>query len=296
MLSYTDCTLCAHRCHVNRAQGAYGRCRMGAEPVLARAALHMWEEPPISGVRGSGAVFFSGCSLGCTYCQNAPISHEGCGRAVSHERLTDIYLELQAQGAHNINLVTPTHFAPSVVETVAAARERGLHVPIVYNTSSFDTPETVAALRDTVDVYLADMKYVTSRLAARLSSAQGYPDAARAAIGAMVQQQPEPVLDEQGCMLRGVIARVLLLPGHVAEAKLCVRYLYTTFGDSIYISLMNQYTPRAGLPSPLHRTVTKEEYRDLLTYADKIGIKNGFTQDFGTATAAFTPLFDYTGI
>lgn len=296
MLSYADCTLCAHRCHVDRTQGQCGRCRMGAEPVLARAALHMWEEPPISGVRGSGAVFFSGCSLGCIFCQNAPISHDGCGRPVTNRRLADIYLELQSQGAHNINLVTPTHFAPTVIHTVADARVRGLHVPIVYNTSSFDTPETVAALRDTVDVYLADMKYVTPRLAARLSSAHSYPSAAKAAIEAMVRDRSTPMFDEEGCMRRGVIVRVLLLPGHVAEAKLCVRYLYSAFGDNIYISLMNQYTPSAGLPSPLHRTVTREEYRDLLTYADKIGVKNGFVQDFGTATSAFTPLFDYTGI
>ncbi len=293
---YHHCELCAHRCGVDRTCGPLGRCHSSDTVRLARASLHMWEEPPISGTHGSGTVFFSGCSLGCLYCQNRAISHEGVGREVTPARLADIFLELQAAGAHNINLVTPTHFVPSIREALDMAKTHGLQLPVVYNTSSFDTPDTIRTLRGYVDIYLADLKYARPATAARLSAAASYPEAARAAIAEMVVQCPEICLDTDGMMRRGVIVRVLLLPAHVAEAKLIVGYLHRTYGDSICISMMNQYTPNPMLPAPLNRSVTRDEYRDLLTYADKIGVKNGFTQEAGTAENSFIPAFDFSGI
>ena len=268
---------------------------MGASPVIARAALHLWEEPPISGSRGSGAIFFSGCSLGCIYCQNREISR-GRGVEVSVERLSEIMLELAAAGAHNINLVTPTHFAPSAACAVKTARARGLSIPIVYNTGSYDSVDTVKALRDTVDIFLPDFKYVREESAERYSAAPGYKEIALSAIREMRKIAGEPVFDSDGIMKRGVIVRILLLPGHVAEAKLALREIYREFSDGVYISLMNQYTPMPGMPPPLNRRVTREEYRDLVGYAEKIGVKNAFIQEFGTAEESYIPKFDNTGV
>ena len=292
---YNECRLCARSCGVNRNAGALGACGMGAEPVLARAALHMWEEPPISGTRGSGTVFFSGCSLGCLYCQNVDISRAAYGKTVSIDRLAEIMLELEEQGAHNINFVTPTHYAPTLTAATRIARERGLTLPIVYNTASYDTADTVASLDGTVDIYLADYKYNLSRTAAAYSRADDYPEVARAAIAEMVRQRGRAVI-EDGIMRSGVIVRVLLLPGHIAEAKLCVKYLYETYGDGIYISLMSQYTPMPGMPSPLDRRVTVAEYEELVDYAIKKGVKNAFIQDGASARESFIPPFDTTGV
>lgn len=295
-MSYTCCTLCAHTCRVNRQAGERGRCGMTAVPVVARAALHFWEEPVISGTRGSGTVFFSGCSLGCIYCQNAPISHGGGGKALTPQRLTEIYLELQTAGAHNINLVTPTHYVPTIRQTVMTARTQGLTVPIVYNTASFETLPTLRAMEGIADIYLADLKYLTSAVAARYSHAPIYPTVAMAAVAEMVRQCPAPELSTDGLLRRGVIVRVLLLPGHVAEAKRVVGYLYHTYGDAVYISLMNQYTPPAGMPAPLDRPVTRAEYRDLCDYADRIGVRRAFVQEGGTAAESFIPAFDGEGV
>ncbi len=296
-MPYESCDLCGHMCRVDRTSGKVGVCGQTAKLKIARAALHMWEEPPVSGRCGSGTVFFSGCSLSCLFCQNAEISHDGVGKEVEDERLHEIMLSLQAQKAHNINLVTPTHFVPTIIKEVKIARNLGLCVPIVYNTSSFDTEKTVKSLENTVDVYLADFKYVTPKVASAYSGAPDYPKVAKAAIAEMVRQQPSLVYDETGLLLRGVIVRVLLLPGHVAESKLAVSYLYKTYGDGIIISLLNQYTPHGeNLPKPLDRKVTKAEYRDLCDYADKIGVKNAFIQEGGAAKESFIPAFNGEGI
>ena len=292
---YNECRLCARSCGVNRNSGKLGVCRVGAEPVIARAALHMWEEPPISGTAGSGTVFFSGCSLGCIYCQNATISRASYGKTVTIDRLSRIMLDLQEQGAHNINFVTPTHYAPSIIAATRMARASGLTVPIVYNTSSYDTEETIRSLDGTVDIYLADYKYTLPRTAAAYSHAENYPDVARTAIAEMVKQKGCAVIKD-GIMTSGVIVRVLLLPGHVAEAKLCVKYLYETYGDSIYISLMSQYTPMPGMSAPLDRPVTQAEYDELVDYAVKKGITNAFIQDGTSAAESFIPPFDNTGV
>ena len=268
---------------------------MSAEPTLARAALHMWEEPIISGDRGSGTVFFSGCSLGCVFCQNRAISDGEVGKPLSDLRIADIMLELEAQGAHNINFVTPTHYAPTVSSSVRLARERGMTLPIVYNTSSYDSVECIKMLADTVDIYLADYKYHLPRTAEKLAHAKNYPEVARAAIAEMVRQRPHPVI-EDGIMREGVIVRVLLLPGHVAEAKLATKYIYDTYGDSVYISLMSQYTPMPNMTAPLDRRVTAAEYAELVDYAAEKGITQAFVQEGTAASESFIPPFDLTGI
>lgn len=292
---YENCLLCGRSCGKNRRAGELGYCRMPSAPTVARAALHMWEEPPISGTRGSGTVFFSGCSLGCIFCQNHEISGGEVGREIDDSRLAEIMLELEARGAHNINFVTPTHFAPTVVSSVRLARERGMSLPIVYNTSSYDSEECIKMLDGTVDIYLADYKYHLPRTAAALAKAANYPEVATAAIREMVRQKPAPVI-EDGIMRSGVIVRLLLLPGHLAEAKLAVKYLYETYGDSIYISLMSQYTPMPSMPRPLDRTVTREEYRELVDYAVEKGVTHAFIQEGGAASESFIPAFDMTGV
>ena len=292
---YSNCRLCARNCGVDRISGKIGFCKSTATPKIARAALHMWEEPIISGDRGSGTVFFSGCSLGCIFCQNAEISFGASGREVSDERLAEIMLELQMAGAHNINFVTPTHFAPTVCEAVRIAKAKGLNIPIVYNTGSYDNTETVKMLHGTVDIYLADYKYNRKETAKKYSSAENYTEICRSAIEEMVSRCGAPVVKD-GIMRSGVIVRILLLPGHVAEAKLSVKYLYEKYGDNIYISLMNQYTPMKNMPHPLDRKVSGEEYRELVDYAIKKGVKLAFIQEGDTAKESFIPPFDYTGV
>ena len=295
-LSYNNCILCARKCGVNRNNGLIGYCKSGNTPTVARAALHHWEEPIISGERGSGTIFFSGCSLACVFCQNRGISRSSIGKTLDSKMISEVMMRLQGEGAHNINFVTPTHFMPSIRDAIIFAKENGLSVPIVYNTSSYDSVDALRELSGLIDIYLPDMKYYLNKTARELSFASDYPEVSRAAIAEMVRQCPKPIIDGKGIMRSGVVARVLLLPMHVAEAKLIVKYLYGTYGDDIYISLMNQYTPMPDMRSPLNRRVTHEEYSELVDYAEKIGVKNGFTQQFGTASESFIPLFDNTGI
>ena len=292
---YEKCALCGRACGVNRGAGEIGFCGVSDRIKIARAALHFWEEPVISGVRGSGTVFFSGCSLGCIYCQNAKISQRGVGKEVTVERLAEIMSALEEKGAHNVNLVTPTHYAPSIIEAVAMARKNGLSVPVVYNTSSYDSERTVEALSETVDIYLADLKYHLSDTAKNYSGSKNYPLVAKRAIKKMVEQKGSAVV-ENGLMKSGVVARILLLPGHLAEAKLSCSYLLSEYGDDIYISLMSQYTPPENMPSPLNRRVTNREYEQLCDYAAKKGLKNGFIQEGESASESFIPSFDFTGI
>lgn len=289
---YEKCELCYRRCGVNRAKGERGFCKMTDKIYIARADLHRWEEPPISAERGSGTVFFSGCSLGCIYCQNRKISRGEVGKCVSVNDLAKIFLSLQEKGAHNINLVTPTHYVPSIIKAVKAARESGLKIPIVYNTSSFETEETLEALRGTVDVWLPDLKYYKGATAKRYSNAENLPETSRKAIEKMVKMAGNPVFDEAGVMQKGVIVRILLLPGHVAEAKLNLKYLYETYGDKIYVSLMSQYTPSPDMPAPLNRRVTVAEYDELVSYAERLGVKNAFIQEREAASESYIPDFD----
>ena len=272
--------------------------------MLARAALHFYEEPSISGKEGSGAVFFSGCNLKCVFCQNEKISRGLIGKEVSVEKLADIFLSLESQGANNINLVTPSHFIPQIKEALILAKEKGLSVPIVYNSSAYELPETLKMLEGLVDVYLPDFKYFDEDMALNYSKAANYPEVAKAAIAEMYRQVGEPLFDSRKIMKKGVIVRHLLLPGGVKNAKNVVSYLHETFGDSIYISLMNQYTPldtaslkEAGEQYPaLLRKVTKREYERLLDYVLSLDIKNAYFQEGDTALESFIPEFDYTGV
>ena len=295
LTAYSSCRLCGRKCGVNRIAGELGGCKMSDKIYLARAALHFWEEPVISGDCGSGAIFFSGCSLGCIFCQNTKISRGDLKKEVTAERLAEIMLELEEKGAHNINFVTPTHYAPSIAIATEMARSSGLTVPTVYNTSSYDTEETIRNLDGTVDIYLADFKYFTKRTSQRLSFAPDYPDIAKSSIYEMVKQKGRAVI-KNSLIQSGVLVRILLLPGHVAEAKLCCSYLLDTFGDDIYVSLMSQYTPISDMKKPLDRAVTQSEYDELCNFAVSKGLKNGFFQEIQSSSHTFIPDFDFTGI
>lgn len=292
------CTLCPRACGADRLAGKTGRCHVDAGIKVARAALHMWEEPCISGTEGSGTVFFSGCSLGCVFCQNRAISGGKSGVVITAERLAEIFLELQEQNANNINLVTAGHYVPQVCRALGMAKEKGLSIPVVYNSSGYEKAETLKMLEGLVDIYLPDLKYMTSELSAQYSKAADYPETAKKAIAEMVRQQPVLRFDDRGIMTAGVIVRHLLLPGHVREAKLVVQYLYETYGDQIYISMMNQYTPVEAVAEDklLGRRVTKREYERLLDFAGEIGVTQGFYQEGKTAMESFIPPFDCQGV
>ena len=295
----SDCTLCPRRCHANRAAGQTGFCGQTAQLRAARAALHFWEEPCISGDCGSGTVFFSGCSLQCIFCQNHEIALGESGKVISVERLSQIFLGLQDKGAANINLVTAGHFIPQICRALELSKADGLSIPIVYNTGSYEEVASLRLLEGLIDIWLPDLKYFSGDLSARYSSAPNYFQVATAAIAEMFRQTPAAVFDSKtGLMQRGIIVRHLMLPGQAADSKKILRYLHTTYGDAIYISIMNQYTPLAGVSEipELNRKVTPEEYRRVLDFADRIGIENGFMQEDGTAAESFIPPFDYEGI
>ena len=370
-----NCRLCARSCGVNRMKNRAGRCGQTEELVVARAALHMWEEPCISGKEGSGAVFFVGCPLGCVFCQNreiargrvardessraeneishrrgeqsaaaGEISHRGGGlpaaevetsyrrdrqpieaeetshrkgglpeaageishqrveqpgKIISVDRLAEIFLELQGQKANNINLVTPTHYVPQIVEAVREARKKGLHIPIVYNTGSIETPETVHMLEDTVDIFLPDLKFCGRNIAGRYAHLPAYFDIATKAIGEMVRMRGEAAFDERGMMTRGVIVRHMVLPGYTKDSKEILRFLWENFGDRIYVSIMNQYTPMPGIEREfpeLGRRVTRREYDRVVDYALELGFSNAFVQEGPTAEESFIPAFDGAGV
>ena len=317
-----QCRLCGRRCGINRTIRA-GRCGMTERVYAARAALHMWEEPCISGKEGSGAVFFTGCPLGCVFCQNREIALgrrsvspwcrasasetsediESCdeilGVPVTEEQLAETFLDLENQRANNINLVTPTHFVPQIIRAVRIARERGLTVPILYNTGSYETEETVRSLEGTVDIFLPDLKFMDPDISARYAKAPDYFEVAAKAIRGMVEIAGPPTFDERGMMQRGVIVRHMVLPGYTKDSKRIIRHLHETFGEKIYVSIMNQYTPMPGIGDEfpeLARRVTKREYGRVVDYALELGMENVFIQEGPTAEESFIPKFDGTGL
>lgn len=297
-VDYTCCTLCPRNCGVDRTKGEIGFCGMSDKIRVARAALHMWEEPCLSFKNGSGTVFFSGCSMRCIFCQNYEISTNRFGKNITVERLADIFLELQEKGAHNINLVSPTHFLPSIIEALKLAKKKGLFLPIVYNTSGYEKVSTLKQLEGLVDIYLPDMKYVSEVLSFSYSKAKDYRDVALLAIKEMVRQVGPSVFDEQGIMKKGVIVRHLLLPNQLEDSKRVISSLYELFHDDIWFSIMNQYTPLPqvkDLPS-LNRKVTDEEYNQLIDYAISLGIKQAYIQEGETQSESFIPLFDLEGV
>ena len=298
MNKYENCLLCPRKCGINRSTGQTGICGVSSEIKVARAALHYWEEPCISGKRGSGAVFFSGCSLHCVFCQNREISDGKEGKVISKERLSDIFIELAGKGANNINLVTPGQYIPDIVWAVNDAKSRGMKLPIIYNTSGYENVTELKLLEGIVDVYLPDFKYMDSTLSARYSRAKDYPSIAKQALSEMVRQQPDVVIDDAtGLIQKGVIVRQLLLPGHVNDAKAVLKYLYDTYHDHVYISMMSQFTPIALKDYPeINRTVTRREYERLVDYALEIGITNAFIQEGDVAKDSFIPAFDCEGV
>ena len=295
------CTLCPRNCGVDREIGEKGVCGQTEELKVARAALHFWEEPCISGETGSGTVFFSGCSLHCVFCQNEQIANGTVGKMITIDRLAEIFLELQQQGANNINLVTPGHFIPQIKEALLIAKERGLGLPVVYNTSSYESVEALRSLEGLVDIYLPDFKYMSNNLSEKYSHAPDYAKVAKAAIAEMVRQTGSPLFDEageEGLMKRGTIVRHLMLPGCIEDSKAVLQYLYETYGERIYISIMNQFTPLenvTGYPE-LNRKVTDEEYEELIDFAIDLGIEQGFVQEGGTAEESFIPDFGCQGV
>ena len=293
------CILCPRGCGVNRNNGQLGRCKMGAGLVVARAALHYWEETCISGENGSGAVFFSGCNMGCIFCQNSQISGGSHGKEITEERLSDIFMELEEQGANNINLVTPTHYVPQIIQALDIVKGKGLKLPIVYNTSGYETVETIKMLDGYVDIYLPDYKYREVDLAKEYSGAADYPEVAGQAIDEMIRQIGNSRFDEtSGLMKRGVIVRHLVLPGHVQNSKEVLEYLYHKYGNEIYYSIMSQYTPMPHMAEHplLRRRVTKREYDRVVDFALTLGIENGFIQDGEVAEDSFIPAFDGSGV
>lgn len=292
------CRLCPRECGVDREHGQLGYCGMPAMPMAARAALHYWEEPCISGTEGSGAVFFSGCTLRCVFCQNYEIAAGKAGRLIDGEKLARIFLRLQDQGANNINLVTAGHFLPYMIEAVRLAKRRGLRIPVVYNTGGYEKPQMLKELEGLVDIWLPDYKYRSRELSKKYSHAEDYPLWASRALEEMVRQSGEPVFDSRGMMRSGVIVRHLVLPGCVHDSKDVLEYLWDTYGNRIYVSIMSQYTPLehvAAYPE-IDRRVTKEEYEEVVNYARFLGMDQVYVQEGECAKESFIPPFDCEGI
>lgn len=302
------CELCPRKCGTDRASGLAGFCGEPYELQVARAALHMWEEPCISGKNGSGAVFFSGCNLHCCFCQNYDISRGKKGKRITEDRLSEIFLELQAKKANNINLVTPTHYVPQIIEALDKARRQGLDIPVVYNCGGYEEADTVRRLEGYVDIWMPDMKYLSSELSGRYSAAPDYFEKASAALKEMVRQTDEKggaayrSDPEQGdIMMQGVIVRHMLLPGQIADSKRLLRYLHTEYGERIVLSIMSQYTPMPQILESdkypeLKCGVGKEEYERLVSFAEKIGIENAYIQEGEVASESFIPAFDLEGV
>ncbi len=289
----SECTLCPKKCNADRIKNK-GFCGATDKIKVARAALHFWEEPCISGDKGSGTVFFSYCPLKCVYCQNFDISRGNAGKEITTERLSQIFLELEQKGAHNINLVTPTHYATEIIKALKLAKD--LKIPVVYNTSGYESVETLKLLKGFVDIYLVDFKYMDKELAKKYSKVPDYPDVAKKAVREMVNQVGEAEFKD-GIMQKGVIVRHLLLPSHLDDSKEILKYLFDSYGNEIFYSLMSQYTPvRETGYACLNRKVTEEEYESLVDFAVDLGIENGFIQEGEASSESFIPQFDNEGV
>lgn len=326
---FSCCRLCPRRCGVNRLAGETGYCGQTAQLKAARASLHMWEEPCISGAVGSGTVFFSGCNLRCCYCQNHDIALGQTGREITPRRLAEIFLELQQKGAANLNLVTPTHFIPLIIPALQQARSEGLTLPVVYNCGGYEDPEALRLLEGLIDIYLPDLKYCSPDLGRRYSHAEDYFERAKAALAEMFRQVGKPLFEEDGVsarfvpshaasdlsvspaggatpvypadtplLRRGMIVRHLVLPGQIKDTKKILHYLHDAYGSDIYVSVMCQYTPLpqvAHIPE-LNRRVTAEEYDRVVDYCLRLGMENVYIQEGDVAEESFIPPFDLSGL
>lgn len=293
-----NCNLCARRCNIDRLNGELGACNASDKIKAARAELHMWEEPPISLDTGSGTVFFSNCNFRCVFCQNHEISQEDKGAFISIEDLSDIFLRLQDKGANNINLVTPTHYVPQIIEALKIAKNKGLSIPILYNTNGYDSLETIKTLDGYIDVYLPDFKYFDDKYAIKYSKAPGYRDNVISILKEMYSQVGPNKFDEKGRMVKGMIIRHLMLPTLLFDSKKVIDTIYNLFGDNVYISIMNQYTPmfNAFDYKELSKPLNPKLYDSLINYATEIGIKNAFIQESGSNSTDFVPSFNLEGI
>lgn len=292
------CNMCPRECNVDRGLGKIGFCKVPNQIKVSRAALHFWEEPCISGKEGSGAVFFSGCNLRCVYCQNRKIAEGVYGREITVDRLAAIFLELQDKGANNINLVTPSHYVLQIIEALNIAKEKGLKLPVVYNSSAYEKVRTLQLLEGYVDVYLPDFKYMDKGLSAKYSAAENYSEVAKRAIEEMVRQVGKPKFDEHGILQKGVVVRHLVLPGCVRDSKEVIRYLHSTYKNDIFISILSQFTPMKGLNKypEINRKVSEKEYEEVVDFAIDIGVENGFIQEGDVAEESFIPDFDCEGV
>lgn len=292
------CNLCPRECNVDRGLGKAGFCKVPNQIKVSRAALHFWEEPCISGEEGSGTVFFSGCNLRCVYCQNRKIAEGVYGKEITVDRLAAIFLELQEKGANNINLVTPSHYVLQIIEALKLAKEGGLNVPIVYNSSAYEKVETLKKLKGYINVYLPDFKYMDSALSLKYSAAEDYSQVAKNAIEEMVRQVGTTEFDERGILRKGVVVRHLVLPGYTKDSKEVIKYLYDTYKNDIFISILSQFTPMNGLDKypEINRKVSEEEYGEVVDFAIEIGVENGFIQEGDVAEESFIPDFDCEGV
>lgn len=295
---YKNCSICPRNCRIDRTNGQIGYCQSGHEIKAALASVHMWEEPPISGSCGSGTIFFSGCNLRCVFCQNYTISSENSGKTISTERLSEIMLEQQARGVHNINLVTATHFIPSIVKAVQKAKNNGLKIPIVYNTGGYEKVESIKMLEGTVDIYLPDIKYFSSELSLKYSGASDYFSYASEAVLEMYRQTGNNIYDDNGIMKSGVIIRHMIMPSHKEDSYKVLDWIRDNIGTEVCVSLLSQYTPayNAEKYKEINRKLMSLEYTRVIEHFFDIGLKNGFMQEKSSAESKYTPIFDLSGL
>ena len=291
-----ECTLCPRNCRINR-YNKKGFCGATNKIKIARAALHYYEEPSISGINGSGTIFFSGCNLQCVFCQNNEISKNNFGKEISITRLSEIMIELQQKKAHNINLVTPTHYIPQIVKAIKKAKKLGLKIPIVYNTSGYEKKESLKLLRGLIDIYLPDFKYYNNEYAKKYSNSLNYLEYAKESLDEMYLQTGPCKFDKKGMLKKGIIVRHLMLPTLKEDTKLILKYLYKTYDDNIYISIMNQYTPPKNIKfNELKSSINKSDYNEVIDYALDLGITNAYCQMDGTVSESFIPTFNLEGV
>lgn len=287
------CNLCPRNCNVDREHNQLGYCLAPNDLVIAKYSLHPWEEPVISGEKGSGTIFFSYCNLRCCFCQNYEISELHKGKKVTIEEFSNICLELQEKGANNINLVTPTHYVHQIIKGLKLAKKKGLHIPVVYNSSGYEKPETIKSLKGLIDIYLPDLKYYSDSIAIKYSKCPNYFKYATECIEEMVNQVGDTIIDESGIMQKGVIIRHLILPTHISDSKKIIKYLYNKYHNKVIISIMNQYTPVRQLEyQELNQTIKETEYDEVINYAYDLGIRNAFIQEGETQKINFIPDFD----
>lgn len=294
MKELDECKICPHKCKINRNEGKIGRCRAGKDVKIALASIHNYEEPCISGKNGSGTVFFSNCNLNCIYCQNYEISQLGKGKVITIEHLAEIFINQQNKNVNNINLVTPTMYVPQIIEAIKIAREKGLNIPIIYNSNGYENVETIKMLDGYIDVYLPDLKYYSNEISKKYSNVDNYFETAVAAIKEMQRQVGNPVFDENGIIKKGVIIRHLILPNHILNTKNILKYIKENFDDNTYISVMAQYFPtyKAKENDKINRKITKKEYKEVEEYLYCLNLKNGYIQELGEHEEEYVPTFD----